>query len=1219
MPTPLLLPARVVGRLLAGLLLLLSFGARAQAPANDDPCGAITLSPNGTLCISPTLGTNVGATTTTPNGYTNPGVPYSFNSCGAATQPKDVWFKFTTSASGPASFGVAITVTGNPAGSVRLFSAASCSGPLTLVECSASTASNTVAPRLTTGSLIANTTYYVAVAGYNSTDTQGQFTICLTDGPGAPTCGTPRIGAFTPTSPTTGTLAFTPGVNNTPPFVFDIRDNTAQRSLPTITTTTSPITLTGLVPGHSYSVTVAVACNTGGQALGGTSFTLPVPNDDPCGAIAVPVGATCTLVDGNNANATNSNISAGMNCALFGGRYDVWYTFTTAASGVGSQGVIVQNGANVTGSSAAGTFRVYSASSCNGPFTQIGCSTNMISGGGPAQPLTLNGLTPNTTYYLRIDEGGYFQYGNPGDFRFCVLGTSNCAPPTQLYAGTVTSNTIPLYWTAGNGNQSYTITYSAPGIASQTVTATSSPFTLVNLVPGTPYTISIVGNCSGGAQSTAATLTASTLISNDEPCGAVPLALSGATCTTPTAGTVTGATATTPNGYPASGCGISNTADVWYRFTTAASGPASTGATLTVGGGTGKQIRVFSASSCNGPFTQIGCSYAAGATPPLVLTSLTPSTTYYVSINGQGSSPNFSVCVSDRPACDNPTNFAAGSLTSTSANLTFTPAAGASSYVVTYTPQNGSTTTVTPAPTASPVNLTGLQPGTTYTATIQTVCAAGLGTVLSLTFTTPTVLPPGPANDDCSGATPITSIGVGTCGTALTSTTVSATSSTGAPDPGCASYQGRDVWFSLVVPSNGIVQVETGAVSGSSLTDTGLALYSGSCGSLALLDCDDDAGTGNFSLLRRTGLTPGSTIYARVWPYGTTSTSGQFTICAQTDAACPPATNLVVSNVANTTATLGFTASSAGTSYTVTYTPAGGSPVTLTPAPTGGPVQLTGLQPFTSYSVTVAANCAGGLTSTPVTTSFVTTPYCVTGLGGSCGGSNVTNVTIVGTTLANAGTTCTSVGGQAYTSYPGTGSTTATLIAGQTYQLQVTGEGNADVSAWIDYNQNGQFEASEWTQVVAGSLPNLPATVSITVPATALPGRTGLRIRSRAAGVQNGATDACTNFGSGETEDYLVTISLTTATHAGALAAQVEVYPNPAQQSFRLSLPAQLSRGGVEATLINALGQSVQQHRFAPAAAGLKTQVEVGHLPRGVYTLHLTTAAGPVTKRVVVE
>ncbi|MCC3156272.1 T9SS type A sorting domain-containing protein [Hymenobacter sp. 15J16-1T3B] len=145
----------------------------AAAPANDNPSGAITL-PITATC-TPVNGTNAGATTTTPSGYTNPGT-----SCGIAVNPKDVWYKVTTAASGAGSTSLRLTVTGNPAGYLRLFSATSATGPFTEITCSAGATNNTVAAPLTASGLTPNTTYYISVAGYGSADTQGAFTICAT-------------------------------------------------------------------------------------------------------------------------------------------------------------------------------------------------------------------------------------------------------------------------------------------------------------------------------------------------------------------------------------------------------------------------------------------------------------------------------------------------------------------------------------------------------------------------------------------------------------------------------------------------------------------------------------------------------------------------------------------------------------------------------------------------------------------------------------------------------------------------------------------------------------------------------------------------------------------------------------------------------------------------------------------------------------------------------
>jgi len=147
--------------------------------------------------------------------------------------------------------------------------------------------------------------------------------------------------------------------------------------------------------------------------------------------------------------------------------------------------------------------------------------------------------------------------------------------------------------------------------------------------------------------------------------------------------------------------------------------------------------------------------------------------------------------------------------------------------------------------------------------------------------------------------------------------------------------------------------------------------------------------------------------------------------------------------------------------------------------------------------------------------------YCSTGLGGGSY-ADIDSISIVGTTLANYSPGYAS---GYYTAYPAVGNTTATLLLGSTYTLYASFNGSpntAIASLWIDYNQNGTFESSEWVQICTNAS---TATVSFTVPAGATVGTTGMRIRSRGNGNINGSGDACTNFGSGETEDYTITIA----------------------------------------------------------------------------------------------
>lgn len=133
--------------------------------------------------------------------------------------------------------------------------------------------------------------------------------------------------------------------------------------------------------------------------------------------------------------------------------------------------------------------------------------------------------------------------------------------------------------------------------------------------------------------------------------------------------------------------------------------------------------------------------------------------------------------------------------------------------------------------------------------------------------------PPPPANDE-----PCNAIGLNVQSTCNYQyyTNESALASASVPDPACTFYQGGDVWFSVVVPAGGAMLIDT---DDSTMTDGGMAIYSGSCGNLTELLCDDNASAnGNMPQIVTGNLTPGSTIWVRVWSYGGFG-NGIFGIC----------------------------------------------------------------------------------------------------------------------------------------------------------------------------------------------------------------------------------------------------------------------------------------------------------------------------------------------------
>jgi hypothetical protein len=139
-----------------------------------------------------------------------------------------------------------------------------------------------------------------------------------------------------------------------------------------------------------------------------------------------------------------------------------------------------------------------------------------------------------------------------------------------------------------------------------------------------------------------------------------------------------------------------------------------------------------------------------------------------------------------------------------------------------------------------------------------------------------------------------------------------------------------------------------------------------------------------------------------------------------------------------------------------------------------------------------------------------------------------------------------------YSFYP-TSVTTATLHAGSTYDINVTTGASNSVSLWIDYDNNGTFDTYEWTDVVDASTAATMSTMSFTVPANATQALTGLRLRSRLASFANDSTYGCLSMGSGETEDYFVTIAAALGIHEN-LFAKAAIVPSVTSDLVHINL-----------------------------------------------------------------
>ena len=514
---------------------------------------------------------------------------------------------------------------------------------------------------------------------------------------------------------------------------------------------------------------------------------------------------------------------------------------------------------------------------------------------------------------------------------FAQAPGNNCGAAVALTLPTVVGSTITTgaQTTNGRGNNYAAGTYctsglyggGTDGVYSINVTSTNS-YTFDFSNTGNTYKIlsihsacnPTVGNCVGGfttgagtGGTTTLTLTAGTYYlvidtwpapnnanfslnitlnapppsppANDDPCSAAPLTVN----TTCSFTTFTNESSTGTIGVPAPGCGSYSGGDVWFTAVVPANG------TLIVDSDTGvildSGMAIYS-GTC-GALTLIECDdddSANGAMSSITRSGLTPGNTIYIRVWEYGNNNNgtFDICATTFSPCNIPTVTATTAIAITTATINWTAAAPTAGYEYIVSPDNSTNTpagdiTGTTGAGITTANVTGLAPNTTYYVFVRNNCGSGNFSAWDGPITFTTLVATIPPNDDPCNATPLA---VNSSCSFSTYTNEFATASTGVPAPGCASYSGSDVWFTAVVPASGILIVDTDT---GVITDSGIAFYSGAaCTGLTLIECDDDdSANGLMSSITRTGLTPGNTIYIRVWEYGNDN-NGTFDICAYT-------------------------------------------------------------------------------------------------------------------------------------------------------------------------------------------------------------------------------------------------------------------------------------------------------------------------------------------------
>lgn len=127
--------------------------------------------------------------------------------------------------------------------------------------------------------------------------------------------------------------------------------------------------------------------------------------------------------------------------------------------------------------------------------------------------------------------------------------------------------------------------------------------------------------------------------------------------------------------------------------------------------------------------------------------------------------------------------------------------------------------------------------------------------------------------------------------------------------------------------------------------------------------------------------------------------------------------------------------------------------------------------------------------------------------------------------IINPGTGCS--GTNSYTNYAATQIHATLPGSSVSFSIQLAGgTGNKVVRIWVDYNGNNVFDAADLAFTSVAVAPGTTVNGSFTVPLSAIPGLTRMRIRVNPL---TAATSACGATTSGEIEDYGFLINASTA------------------------------------------------------------------------------------------
>lgn len=520
-------------------------------------------------------------------------------------------------------------------------------------------------------------TYYVRVIGYN-----GAFnsTLCYTLNAGVtavgPTCNAPSL---VPTSGANNSNVITVSwlaVSGAASYDVDYKLASATTWISAAAATTLlSVNISGLTASTTYDCRLRTNCATGSSGYTQLQVTTPSASCSPPSSL-------------NSSGVGNTSATVGWLAVSGASNYEVYYKPVSVTNwGLAAVVTVPTNSAN------------------------------------------LSGLTGSTVYDWRVRTlcpgGGSSAYVVS---QFSTSATS-CTAPSNLTASGISSSGATLGWTAVSGAENYDVDYKLSSSANWVSAASgtvNSTINLGSLSASSGYDWRVRTNCTSGSSGYVQAQFATT----SSPSGCVnayePNELQG---------TAVSMAVNTPIS-----AGIGSNTDIDY-YSFAVTGTSNISITLSNVPAT----QDYDLYLYNGSGTQIGSSRTGtGASETIALSNLSPGT-YYIRVIGYNGAFNTTLCYTlnagvtpvGGTACTAPGGLSSSEVTSSSATVSWSSAAGALNYTVEYKPTSSANwTTAQTSTTSTSTALSGLSLSTLYDWRVRANCSGGSSTYAQAQFGT---------------------------------------------------------------------------------------------------------------------------------------------------------------------------------------------------------------------------------------------------------------------------------------------------------------------------------------------------------------------------------------------------------------------------------------------------------------------------------------------------